>query len=242
MCLTSTLRRGFARAILQTLRCKADSVLVMGPPCSSFVFVNLATSKRSALEPYGDQTKSYVELGSLLCSRALLLLLLATVRGVYTVLEQPQTSTMKYFPDLIHVGKAIRALLGHKTWDHRFLWGPQLEDLHSSSKKNNKILVCPHAPLFAAKLDGYMGSSHSERECGLGNRVRISVFCVLQLFNIHVQASCAKTMAMLPLQEAKSCQTCDMVCQLEATQSCDQESTGRWNNTSVRNPDSGEQT
>ena len=176
MCLTSTLRRGFARAILQTLRCKADSVLVMGPPCSSFVFVNLATSKRSALEPYGDQTKSYVELGSLLCSRALLLLLLATVRGVYTVLEQPQTSTMKYFPDLIHVGKAIRALLGHKTWDHRFLWGPQLEDLHSSSKKNNKILVCPHAPLFAAKLDGYMGSSHSERECGLGNRVRISVF------------------------------------------------------------------
>ena len=98
----------------------------MGPPCSSFVFVNLHTSKRSASNPFGDQSKDYVELGSLLCSRALLLLLLATSRGVYSLVEQPQSSTMKYYPDLIHVAKAIQSVLGRLTWDRRFLWGPQL--------------------------------------------------------------------------------------------------------------------
>lgn len=63
---TCALRRGFTRAVLQTLRCKADAVLSMGPPCGSFVFVNLHTSKRSATTPYGDEKKDYVELGSLL--------------------------------------------------------------------------------------------------------------------------------------------------------------------------------
>lgn len=55
----------------------------------------------------------------------MLLLLLATVRGVYTVVEQPQSSTMKYFPDLLHVARAIGSVLGRHTWDRRFLWGPQ---------------------------------------------------------------------------------------------------------------------
>ncbi|CAK8993448.1 unnamed protein product [Durusdinium trenchii] len=113
---------GFLRAILNVLRCVPDGVLVMGPPCGSFVFMNLGTSRRSEHRPYGDESLPHVEMGSLLCSRALLLLLLATVRGVYTVLEQPGTSTMRYYPDLKAVAAAIQKHLGGKSWLTQYMW------------------------------------------------------------------------------------------------------------------------
>lgn len=40
--------------------------MVLGPPCGSFIFLNLGTSKRSELRPYGDESLPHVELGSLL--------------------------------------------------------------------------------------------------------------------------------------------------------------------------------
>ena len=46
-----------------------------------------------------------------LASRALMLLILATVRGVYCCLEQPSSSTMRFFPDLLQVGELIKERL-----------------------------------------------------------------------------------------------------------------------------------
>ena len=58
-------RTGFTQAVLGTLRLKADGLLHLGPPGGSFVWLNLATSKRSRTRPYGDESKPYVNTASL---------------------------------------------------------------------------------------------------------------------------------------------------------------------------------
>ena len=92
-----TLRLGFSQAVLGVLRVKADGLIHFGPPCSSFVWLNRATSGRSRSRPYGFEDRTYVEAASLklglnrtgdvtcpwprIASRTVLLLLLATARG-----------------------------------------------------------------------------------------------------------------------------------------------------------------
>lgn len=146
------LRQGFIRAVLGVLKCVPDGLLCLGPPCGSFVWLNLATSLRTQQRPFGNEDLNYVELGSTLLrleicmeldphvfyknissafmtlrllARSLLLALLATVRGVYVILEQPQSSRMGFYPDMVHVGNAVSKLLGRSSWNHHFLWGPQ---------------------------------------------------------------------------------------------------------------------
>ena len=58
-------RTGFCQAVLNTLRVVPDGVITLGPPCSSFTWVNSGTSKRSRDRPYGDESRSYVNKGSL---------------------------------------------------------------------------------------------------------------------------------------------------------------------------------
>ena len=62
-------RVGFAAAVLNVLRLAPDAVMSMGPPCSSFVFLNLGTSKRSRERPYGDESRSYVNTANMWLSR-----------------------------------------------------------------------------------------------------------------------------------------------------------------------------
>jgi len=145
--------------ILHTLRLEPGALLTLGPPCGSFVWLNLATSGRSEESPFGNEDRAYVELASLtlvsmlipkvnsktidawdhtgndkmiktyqnhelrICSRALLLVALATCRGVYFALEQPNSSTMKFFPDLLLLGKNIKKLLN--CWYVQYLPGAQ---------------------------------------------------------------------------------------------------------------------
>ena len=54
------LRRGFCKFVQVILRLVPLGVVVAGPPCSSFVWVNKSTSKRSRGRPLGDSSKQYV--------------------------------------------------------------------------------------------------------------------------------------------------------------------------------------
>ena len=56
--------------------------------------------------------------------RALLLLLIATSRAVYTTLEQPRSSVMEHLPDFKATAKVIQNLLGF--WQSQFLSGSQI--------------------------------------------------------------------------------------------------------------------
>lgn len=54
------IRHGMLRACQNTLRVKENGLVFAGLPCHSFIFLNLATSCRSATCPFGDQEKLYV--------------------------------------------------------------------------------------------------------------------------------------------------------------------------------------
>lgn len=66
--------------------------------CSSFVAVNLATSKRSPACPYGDVRLPHVKLGNCLLSRSILVAMVCTCLGATWVLEQPGSSVLPWFP------------------------------------------------------------------------------------------------------------------------------------------------
>ena len=168
-----TLRTGFTQAILHTLRIQPGWLLVLGPPCSSFVWMNRSTSGRHQGRPYGFEDRGYVELGSLnldrrrldvpflrIAARAILLLILATSRGVHCLLEQPVTSTMRYFPDLRMAGALIEKFIGG--WRRQFLPSPQI-------------------PLFSrwcGQVDGHLGCCLAERHPRLGHCAGSSIFSI----------------------------------------------------------------
>ena len=54
------LRVGFLRCILLVLRVREGGLVVGGPPCSSFVFINTGTSRRSRKKVLGRETLQYV--------------------------------------------------------------------------------------------------------------------------------------------------------------------------------------
>ena len=55
------MRPGFIRAIALTLRVVEDGLLIGGPPCGPWVFVNSGTHKRKIKNIFGDPKSSYVK-------------------------------------------------------------------------------------------------------------------------------------------------------------------------------------
>lgn len=54
------LRAGFLRAIQIILKLKPGGCVTAGPPCGSFVFINLGTSGRRTWRPFGFTDRVYV--------------------------------------------------------------------------------------------------------------------------------------------------------------------------------------
>lgn len=88
-------------------------------PCSSWVFINSATSRRTRLDPLGDESKNYVLLANQLlgdhvsrpkrlqrlriCARVAVLLLVALSRSVYFGVEQPASTKLFLTPYFQHI-------------------------------------------------------------------------------------------------------------------------------------------
>ena len=58
-------RCGFCTAVIGVLRVVPSGLITMGPPCSSYVWVNRSTAKRSPDNPYGDEGRDYVLKGTM---------------------------------------------------------------------------------------------------------------------------------------------------------------------------------
>ena len=56
-------RKGFLTAIQHTLRLKPGGLVTAGPPCGSFIFLNMGTSGRSKLRPLGCR-RNYVQVAN----------------------------------------------------------------------------------------------------------------------------------------------------------------------------------
>jgi len=99
------------------LRIKPGGYLHMAPVCSSWVFINRATSCRTAANPLGDTTKGYVGTGNKQAARCSALALIASWRNLVWTLEQPASS-------LFHLHPRWQWLLGHlQIWRHGFNMG-----------------------------------------------------------------------------------------------------------------------
>ena len=57
-------RSGLCQAVLYVLKAKPNALAFGGPPCSSFVWLNVATSKRSKSRPLGDVARDYIRLAN----------------------------------------------------------------------------------------------------------------------------------------------------------------------------------
>jgi hypothetical protein len=96
---------GFMRALRLVLRLKRGSLLVMGPPCSSFVMLSAVNCKWKHSNNYKcDEAYLPVCSGNLLATAAALLMTVASVRQAQVVVvENPPASMIWKFPDLRQV-------------------------------------------------------------------------------------------------------------------------------------------
>ena len=102
---------GFAIALMCVLCLVPGSGLLwMAPVCSSWVYLNRATSQRSPLGIYGNTKLGYVRDANLMVSRCALLIWIARTRGLHWVLEQPSSSIMLYHPRLQELARSLRVL------------------------------------------------------------------------------------------------------------------------------------
>ena len=89
---------GFALALMMLLRLKSTGLLWLAPVCSSWIWMNLGTSKRNKIAIFGDQTHNYVRAANLQVARVCLLLEWACAMGQHWGLEQPISSLLEFHP------------------------------------------------------------------------------------------------------------------------------------------------
>ncbi|CAL1153433.1 unnamed protein product [Cladocopium goreaui] len=92
-----TTTEGFLRSIQLVLQVKEGGLITAGPPCGSFIFLNMFTSGRTKWSPLGNK-RGYVVEANVITTRLCLLLLLAFVRLVLIAVEQPLSTLMQEFP------------------------------------------------------------------------------------------------------------------------------------------------
>lgn len=97
---------GFLRSVQLILQTEPGGLATAGPPCGSFIYLNLFTSQRSKSRPLGGR-RAYVQEANKITARLCLLLLLAFVRCVLVLIEQPISSLMPLFPYMRWLAKII---------------------------------------------------------------------------------------------------------------------------------------
>ena len=91
---------GFVTACRGVLRLVELGLLYGAVPCSSYVFMSAGSHRRSATHPWGEERLPFVYDGNALGCRFLLLCLVATVRNVKWMLENPRCTSVGQLPPL----------------------------------------------------------------------------------------------------------------------------------------------
>ncbi len=90
--------QGWATVVYLALRTRPAGGFLAAPVCSTWVWMNRATARRSVLFPLGDQRRQQNRDANKMISNLTLLLYLLTARGVMWVVEQPSSSLMEAHP------------------------------------------------------------------------------------------------------------------------------------------------
>lgn len=112
---------GFLTALRNVLRVHPKGLLALGLPCDSFGFPASSVHQRSEESPLGNQCEPLTQKGNLLAYRAVLIVLVALVRSVVWMLENPGASKCTVLPIL----KRLLTFDTIRTQTIRW-WGSQL--------------------------------------------------------------------------------------------------------------------
>ena len=100
--------QGFQVALQRVMRLKNGGLLWMAPPCSSWVFMNTKNTKRCRENPLGDTSYKPVADGNLQAEIMIFFFVLALLRTVHPVCEQPVGSQMHSHPLIAHVAQMLK--------------------------------------------------------------------------------------------------------------------------------------
>lgn len=89
---------GFQLALWQILCIVFGGLLVLGPPCSLFVFLSSGTHRRNIDAPLGDTDLWVVRKANCIANNVAVLVDIALQRGVEVLVEQPSSTCMYRLP------------------------------------------------------------------------------------------------------------------------------------------------
>ena len=97
------LRTGFLICLQYILRMKPGSLLFAGVPCSGHVWISQGSTGKSKANPRGNVSKKCTREANRVACRFSLAALLATVRQVLWLVEQPGSSVLPYLPYMLYL-------------------------------------------------------------------------------------------------------------------------------------------
>ncbi|CAE7680788.1 unnamed protein product [Symbiodinium necroappetens] len=112
---------GFLSLLKKALRLKEGALLWFANPCHMFVWMSSSIHKRRPENPWGDASQPSVCMSNCITSRACLVLFIITCRGVWSAIEQPASSTLKWVPYFLHLRKLLMECNG-ELWKQCSFW------------------------------------------------------------------------------------------------------------------------
>lgn len=105
---------GFAHTLCTIMRVKTSGLVMMGPQCSSWVWLSRSTTRRSLTNPYGDTSVETVREGNQVNSRVAMICAICSMLGIAWAIEQP-ASSLFFHTDL------MRAIVAEdNAWQRHF--------------------------------------------------------------------------------------------------------------------------
>lgn len=99
---------GLCSIIKKVLKIMPYGILVGGPPCGSWVFINKATSRRSPRRIFGDCSRPYIRAANTITTRWILLAVICVARSVEWLTEQPRGSLMPACPYVTFLAMVVK--------------------------------------------------------------------------------------------------------------------------------------
>ena len=112
---------GWASHIQACLAIVVFGLCFMAPPCSSFVWMSVGTTKRSTKKPKGNCKLECVRNANEIVRRTVVLMKLCTFRRVQWVVEQPMTSSLWHLPCVANFFKS-EPMIHNLPLRRCFLW------------------------------------------------------------------------------------------------------------------------
>ncbi|CAK9104776.1 WD_REPEATS_REGION domain-containing protein [Durusdinium trenchii] len=128
------------------LRLKRRGLLVGGPPCNSWIFINAATHGRRKDNIFGNTNRKYVSDATAITCRFILLGLVAIARDAFFLGEQPSSSLMTDFPYMLFMASVVAPLYWSKVSFPMGAYG------HPNTKPTKMFGTLPYMQRFKRKL------------------------------------------------------------------------------------------